>query len=231
MLQLFALRASQECAALTTGTPREVQQQYTTRAALGNDSWRHLNVAVPRNRSLSSRRVRSRSRSKNEKHGGSISLNSTHVVKRLRSGGGLNYYLEKMALCRLERSSSPCAGRRQYFPQLLGWDDATLELFMTNAGQPLAGAHGENKRHLPWSQYSVQFSCMQRQLALVNVVHHDLMAKQVLAKRDSRGAMQLTLADFDESSVDELSCPCTGSVHLTLTLTLTPTFALTLLTL
>ena len=150
----------------------------------------------------------------------------TYVVKRLRSGGGLNYYLEKMALCRLERSSSPCAGRRQ-FPQLLSWDDATLELFMTNAGEPLAGAHGENKRHLPWSQYSVQFSCMQRQLALVNVVHHDLMAKQVLAKRDSRGAMQLTLADFDESSVDELSCPCTGSVHLTLTLT--PTFALTLL--
>ena len=139
---------------------------------------------------------------------------------------GLNYYLEKMALCRLERSSSPCAGRRQ-FPQILSWDDATLELFMTNAGEPLAGAHGENKRHLPWSQYSVQFSCMQRQLALVNVVHHDLMAKQVLAKRDSRGAMQLTLADFDESSVDELSCPCTGSVHLTLTLT--PTFALTLL--
>ena len=217
MLELFALRASQECAALT-GTPREVPQQYTTRAALGNHSWRHLNVVVPRNRSLPSRRVRSRSRSKNEKHGGAISLNSTHVVKRLRSGGGLNYYLEKMALCRLERSSSPCAGRRQYFPQLLGWDDATLELFMTNAGQPLAGAHGENKRHLPWSQYSVQFSCMQRLMHAANVVHYDLMAKQVLAKRDSRGAMQLTLTDFDESSVDELSCPCTGSVHLTLTL-------------
>ena len=156
-------------------------------------------------------------------------MNSTHVVKRLRSGGGLNYYLEKMALCRLERSSSPCAGRRQYFPQLLGWDDATLELFMTNAGQPLAGAHGENKRHLPWSQYSEQFSCMQRLMHAANVVHYDLMAKQVLAKRDSRGAMQLTLTDFDESSVDELSCPCTGSVHLTLTL-YTLTFALILLT-
>ena len=97
-------------------------------------------------------------------------------------------------------------------------DDATLELFMTNAGQPLAGAHGENKRHLPWSQYSEQFSCMQRLMHAANVVHYDLMAKQVLAKRDSRGAMQLTLADFDESSVDELSCPCTGSGHLTLTL-------------
>ena len=83
---------------------------------------------------------------------------------------------------------------------------------MSNNGRPLAtGDHDDVKYFRRSSQYPQQFACMQQQLARAHVEHHDLMCKQVLARVDTHGAMQLTLSDFEESSVDEMSCPCKSS--------------------
>jgi len=153
--------------------------------------------------------------------GGAIHINATHVTKRFNPRVASRiptYFLEKLALCRLASARMPCAGRCDYFPRLLAWDDAAYTLVMSNAGSPVAIDADERKRPLVplLADFRAQLLCMRQQLVRASVVSHDLQCKQLLVRERRDGGADLTLHDFDRSLVLPtrgkidlgLSCPC-----------------------
>ena len=155
---------------------------------------------------------------------GCISRNGEEVTKQMNcrciqgkpvSASGLPasaaYFVEKLALCRLQRCVRPCGGRTSYFPQLLDWNDTLTMLVMSYEGQPLAIGPFESPMKFDYLKLASiakkrgllrpegQLKCIAKQLEEAGVVHLDLGCKQLVA-RDGK----LTLGDFDSALIDGL---------------------------
>lgn len=169
---------------------------------------------------------------------GKIRINSHNVTKctnckcsdhRLTAGGipvEAAYFLEKLALCRLQRCAQPCGARNTSFPRLLEWDDARLKLVSSYEGAALATDwSGSNVRFDHASIAAAarahgfttprkQFECMRRQLREAGVIQLDVSCKNIFVRKD--GA--LVMGDFDMAQVDgfppRMTCKrCNRSDH------------------
>ena len=131
-----------------------------------------------------------------EKRGGALEMHRGYVVKKFNGNstspssglrGSEAYHVEKLALCRLEAFASPCAGRRHYFPRLLGWNDSTLTLNLTNNGAPLALGIADEHINFTFDEIfaeaqmlEVQLACIQEQLSRAHTIHFDIACKNIL---------------------------------------------------
>jgi hypothetical protein len=144
---------------------------------------------------------------------GRIRILHDRVIKQFDPNTALHperYFMEKRALCRLERCATPCASRGSYFPRVMDWNDARLALVLSMEGSPLtvkvediAPFYTRSDLRLNGSDVDSQFRCMQEQLARARVIHYDVQCKNLFAKFvPGREAALLTLGDLDASSVD-----------------------------
>lgn len=174
-----------------------------------------VNGAVPavgRALSLKPPRVRAYSSVVSDSRHGRIRFGRDRVIKQFDPSTALHeerYYMEKRALCRLERCATPCAGRTSYFPRLIQFNDAALTLVISMEGSPLTVKvddivplyHKWEDLRLNGTNVEQQFTCMRDLLAKARVIHYDVQCKNVFAKL-VQGVALLTLGDFDASSVD-----------------------------
>ena len=156
-------------------------------------------------------------------HCGGIEINSANVTKcrncrcvdpRPMNAGlpaAAAYFLEKLALCRLQRCARSCNGHL-HFQKLLSWNDQRLTLVSRYAGMPLvrdAVTDGKNAlfhraritRSAAYHRLpppSSQFACMRRQLIDAGVIHMDFTCKNIFYLNGA-----LSLGDFDMALVDD----------------------------
>lgn len=166
--------------------------------------------------------------SKADTLGGSIRISASNVTKRFMPIRGVSpstttvltmqYYAEKIALCRLERCAKPCGvlGRKHYFPRLLRHSDSARSLMMSFEGQALATDVGSlhhvltlEEANLTPSLWLEQLRCMREQLTRARVVHLDVACKNIYfrpvrARNGTRSFTTglLTMGDLDNSQTD-----------------------------
>ena len=201
---VLSLQAATECAAAASGRGARCTHSAANRRRLMDHPHSVFKAAFSRMVASSPRRSFVRV----ERDGG-----HQRVVKQFDVNTHLHrerYFLEKRALCRLERCAISCAGRDDYFPRLLFSNDSMLRLVTSMGGSALSldaaskiAEYTLAELHLDEAAVQQQFECMLQQLARARVVHFDITCKNVFARSAPPRAASLTLGDFDSSSVDD----------------------------